>query len=263
MKTTALMYHDIVPGGHYEISGFQDADAQRYKLDSEEFRRHLREIARQALSPVDVHACAGRTPPPGRMLLLTFDDGGSAALDAARILGEWGWPAHFFVTTDRIGEAGFLNPAQIRDLARMGHVVGSHSCSHPRLSRCPKEALDREWRDSVRPLADILGVGIDTAAVPGGYYNREVAVSAAAAGIRFLFTSEPVTSVGEVDGCKIVGRFCVRRGSTPEWVGAVVAGRVWPRLKSYLSWNGKKFLKRAGGEKLAAARRELWLRARG
>jgi peptidoglycan/xylan/chitin deacetylase (PgdA/CDA1 family) len=239
MKTAALMYHDIVPGRHYETSGFQDPAANRYKLDAEEFRRHLREMARQSLQPSKVHTGAGRS------LLLTFDDGGSAAMRAAEMLGEFGWPAHFFVTTDRIGTGSFLSPAEIRDLAQMGHVIGSHSCSHPqRFSRCPEDTIHREWRDSVARLADILGSGVDTASVPGGYYSRGVGVAAVAAGIRFLFTSEPVTSVGEVEGCKIVGRFCIRPGFTPEWVGAVAAGRAWPRLESYLFWNGKKLVKR-------------------
>ena len=65
-------------------------------------------------------------------LLLTFDDGGSSAvLYTAEALREFHWPAHFFVTTDRIGDSGFLDPAQIRDLREMGHVVGSHSLLAP------------------------------------------------------------------------------------------------------------------------------------
>ena len=46
MRTIALLYHDVVPAGDYSLSGFQSADANIYKLDCDEFKNHLREIAR-------------------------------------------------------------------------------------------------------------------------------------------------------------------------------------------------------------------------
>ena len=45
MQTIALLYHDVVPAGDYSLSGFQSADANIYKLDCDEFKNHLREIA--------------------------------------------------------------------------------------------------------------------------------------------------------------------------------------------------------------------------
>lgn len=252
-QITALAYHDIVPGARFEISGFQSPDANIYKVDAAEFRRHLLEIARLRGVAVRLDArLAGKYRP----LLLTFDDGGSsAATHTAEILAEFGWPAHFFVITDRIGEPGFLNPEQIRDLRRMGHVVGSHTCSHPELmSRMTDAELIREWRDSKRRLEDILGEKVEAGAVPAGDYTRRVGAAAAAAGLRILFTSEPVTSIGRVDGCRVIGRFSVPRGTDSRRVGAMVAGRFGLRLGSYLYWNGKKLLKAVGGP--------LWLEIR-
>ena len=253
-KVTALAYHDIVSGRSYETSGFQGPEANIYKLDCGEFKTHLREIARQRLIPVTVEANLDGVN--GKPLLLTFDDGGSSAVShTAKILEEFGWPAHFFVTTDRVGSPGFLDSAQIRDLRGAGHVIGTHSCSHPlRMSRLPCAELAREWRDSKRLLEDILGESVEAGAVPGGYYSRKVGVAAAAAGLRFLFTSEPVVSIEDVNGCQVIGRFSVRQGISSEWVGAVVSGRVGPRLGTYLFWNGKKLLKTLGGG--------LWLDAR-
>ena len=159
------------------------------------------------------------------------------------------------VTTDRIASPGFLNEDQIRDLRGRGHVVGSHSCSHPvRMSHCTPEVLDREWSDSVRKLEQILGEPVHTASVPGGYYGRDVAAAAARAGIRELFTSEPVTAIGEVDGCRVFGRFAIQRGLPEHRITSLVAGSVWPRLEWYALWNVKKLLKAAGGG--------AWLRLR-
>ena len=62
---------------------------------------------------------------------LTFDDGGASALDIAGMLERRGWRGHFFVTTSRIGEPGFVGPDAVRELAERGHDVGSHSHTHP------------------------------------------------------------------------------------------------------------------------------------
>ena len=239
MRTLALMYHDVVPGRRFESSGFQIPGADRYKLEPDEFRRHMEIIAGF----------------PERRVLLTFDDGGVGAVQAAEILEEFGRAGYFFITTDRIGTPGFLDDVQIRDLRRRGHVMGSHSCSHPaRMARLTPQELEREWSESVHVLEGILGESVQTASVPGGYYSREAAAAAARTGIRTLFTSEPVTSCANVDGCLVLGRFIVQRGASERWLSALVAGRLRPRLVDYLLWNGKKLLKACGGE--------LWLAAR-
>ena len=257
MQTIALLYHDIVPGKQYELSGFQKADAHIYKLSCEEFQRHLEQIVRATERPS--RALDPPTNGQRRRLLLTFDDGGvSASLYIARLLEQFGWVGHFFVTTDRIGERGFLNESQIVDLHRRGHLIGSHSCSHPpRMSHCSVEQMHEEWRESARRLAGILGIPVTTASVPGGYYSRQVAAAAARAGIRVLFTSEPVTSSHVVDGCTVLGRFGVQQGVSSQWVAAVVSGRALPRFRRYLFWNGKKLLKTVGGESWLRMRRKI------
>jgi peptidoglycan/xylan/chitin deacetylase (PgdA/CDA1 family) len=260
MRTLALLYHDVVPDGRYELSGFQSPDANIYKLEEGEFRRHLKTIAAR------IAGSAGSVllPETGDRprVLLTFDDGGASAHDISEMLDELGWTGHFFITTDYIGKPGFLDAEQVRGLRRRAHVIGSHSCSHPvPISRCTPEELDREWRDSVRKLQDILQEPVVTASVPGGFYARRVAESAARAGIRVLFTSEPVVSARRVEGCTVLGRFGVQQGVSEEWVGAVVEGRALPRLNRYLFWNGKKAAKAALGpvwfsmRKLILARR--------
>jgi peptidoglycan/xylan/chitin deacetylase (PgdA/CDA1 family) len=260
LQTIALLYHDVVPAGQYAVSGFGGADADIYKLHLEEFTSHLQEISRVAppgsISPSD--------PPGGKVprLLMTFDDGGvSAILYTADLLEQFGWHGHFFITTDQVGKPGFLDEAQIRELHRRSHVIGSHSCTHPpRMSHCTREQLDYEWGKSVERLTQILGEPVTTASVPGGYYSSGVAESAAAAGLRVLFTSEPVTSSQVVGGCTVLGRFSVQRGVSPQWVGSVVSGNILPRFQQYLFWNGKKLLKAAGGKTWLEMRRRILAR---
>lgn len=256
MRVCALLYHDVVPDGQYELSGFQSPDADIYKLSLEEFARQLDAISGSVNVPL-VRADAlhdGTASSPAT--LITFDDGGaSATMYVANMLEERGWPGHFFITTDWIGTKGFMTADELRALRKRGHVIGSHSASHPaRMAACSSRQLEAEWNASVARLEDVLGERVDVASVPGGYYSREVAASAAAAGIRVLFNSEPIMRIHEVDGCLVVGRFGVQQGVPASWAAAVVRGERAPRVMRYLHWNGKKLLKKTGGE--------LWLRAR-
>jgi peptidoglycan/xylan/chitin deacetylase (PgdA/CDA1 family) len=258
MHALTLLYHDVVPIGRPELSGFQSPDADIYKLTVEEFGRHLAAIAASTTAPLATVAASSMRAGRGRPVLMTFDDGGASALQVAEMLEVRGWRGHFFVTTDYVGTPGFMDADALRDLRMRGHVVGSHSASHPaRMSACTRSQLDREWEESVRRLSDILGERIEIASVPGGYYSRAVAESAAAAGIRVLFNSEPVTRVHEVDGCLVVGRFGVQQGVPASWAAAVARGDRAPRLLRWLFWNGKKLLKRVGGDGWLRVRRRL------
>jgi hypothetical protein len=131
------------------------------------------------------------------------------------------------------------------------------------MAMCSAAQLDREWRDSLRRLEEILGEPVTTASIPCGDYTRAVASAAAAAGIRVLFTSEPVTTTRTVDGCLVTGRFSVQQGVPPEWVASVIAGRTLPRARRFLAWNAKKLLKTAGGQAWLTLRKAILSRLAG
>jgi peptidoglycan/xylan/chitin deacetylase (PgdA/CDA1 family) len=234
----------------------QGHDADVYKLDCLQFYRHMKAIA-QGLTTRPVTAFELLTGhSEGRQLLLTFDDGGVSALSyVADILDEFGWKAHFLITANRIATPGFLDSGQIRELHRRGHIIGSHSFSHPaRMSFCTTAELDAEWGQSVNILSEIIGEQVVVASVPGGYYSRRVAASAARCGIQLLFNSESGVRPHFVEGCLVLGRFTMKRGSAPRRSAAILAGAWWPQVQQYLFWNCKKVLKTLGGR--------VWLRAR-
>jgi peptidoglycan/xylan/chitin deacetylase (PgdA/CDA1 family) len=242
----ALIYHDVVEPGCFRDSGFEGGDADRYKLDRDFFERHLDAIQ---TASAQVPAIISSNRPGEHDLLLTFDDGGSSASVIASSLERRGWRGHFFIPTDYIGRPGFLSPDAIRALDRRGHVIGSHSASHPAcISRLPKERILEEWSRSATALAQILGHPIQAASVPAGFYSDEVARAAAQAGIRVLFNSEPVRSMHRVDNCWVVGRFSIHRGHSSRTAGALAAGALAPRVEQWAFWNAKKMLKNIGGE---------------
>jgi len=254
----SLLYHDVVEPGQFSSSGFPGGDANVYKLLRSEFEQHLQALEHApGRGNVALLDCAAREP-SSKTLLLTFDDGGASALSIASLLERRGWRGHFLVTTDYIGKPGFLRADQIRELHARGHVLGSHSCSHPiRMSRCTPTQLDREWTVSLQTLSDIIGERPRVASVPGGYYSRQVAETAAAAGIEVLFNSEPISRLARVEGCLVLGRHSIQQGISAHAAARIAQGAWAPRFRQYLYWNSKKIAKRLGGRYYLALRKSL------
>jgi peptidoglycan/xylan/chitin deacetylase (PgdA/CDA1 family) len=249
MRIQALMYHDVVHEPEWDASGFTGKAAAIYKLDHRQFRLHLNRIRCNAGGDC-IRLCTDTRSGIQPAVYLTFDDGGvSAQTIIADMLEEHGWPAHFFVTTGRIGQPGFLSPFQIRDLRRRGHLIGTHSVTHPaRMSACSAHELDDEWRSSILRLSDILSEEVTTGSVPGGYYSRPIAEAAAQNGLRFLFNSEPTARVTIVNGCVVFGRYTIWRGMPPSVSGALASGQFVACWKQSAVWNAKKLLKTVAGK---------------
>lgn len=228
-ELAAFGYHDVTDDP--ESSGFRRPAATAYKLTRPAFAAHLAALARCGRRPILAPHVAWDAP--GRHLLLTFDDGGSSALAIAETLAERGWQAHFFVISDRLGTSGFLGPRDLRDLRRQGHLVGTHSRTHPTPFRAlPTERMLEEWRTSRERIADLLGEPCVTGSVPGGDISPAVLRSAAAAGLEYLFTSEPQTRAREVDGCHVIGRFMPKAATAATRVGALAEFRGWAQARA-------------------------------
>ena len=243
MKIPSLMYHDVVEPGQADASGFPGDAAGHYKLDVAEFDAHLGVLAARgprfaAVTGASSAAATGNS-------LLTFDDGGASAVAVAAALTRRGMVGHFLVTTAQIGQQGFVSAEDVVALHAAGHVVGSHSHTHPaEISRLSMAELEHEWQQSVDILSGLLGAPVTVASVPGGFYSRQVAQAAAAAGIRYLFTSEPTVGTHIVDGCLVLGRYTLWRGMPAQRALELALGSGMARQRQWLAWNLKKPLKR-------------------
>jgi peptidoglycan/xylan/chitin deacetylase (PgdA/CDA1 family) len=260
LRAACLLYHDIIDGDAWNSSGFSGAGTAKYKLTRTEFEAHLTAIAKVREAPaITAHELANASQQKEMFpFLLTFDDGGESATLAADLIEKHGWRGHFFVTACQISKRGFLSAEQIRSLRKRGHVIGSHSFSHPvRMSHCNMQELTDEWTRSIQLLSEILGEAVDTASVPGGYYSNRVGETAADSGIRVLFNSEPTTVVHTVQGCLVVGRYNIFRGTPPSVPGDLISVRSNMRSRQWLYWNVKKLAKKTAGRPYLAARK--WL----
>jgi peptidoglycan/xylan/chitin deacetylase (PgdA/CDA1 family) len=261
MRALSLEYHDVVPDGDFGASGFRGAGPDSYKLTRSSFESHLSAIAAATDGARRVHD-EGAAADGARPLLLTFDDGGRGALtEAAAALEARGWRGHFFVTSGRVGTPGFLTAAEVRELAARGHVVGSHSDSHPTLmGALPAARIREEWVRSVGLLGDVLGRRVTTASVPGGFYTHVVGQAAAEAGLEWLFTSWPTTRTWTVGPCRVLGRYTIRRWTSARQAAALAAGDVAPRLAQWAWYRSLHLARTVAGDHYTRVRQLFWAR---
>jgi peptidoglycan/xylan/chitin deacetylase (PgdA/CDA1 family) len=246
-NAVTLLYHDVTAAGAFGTSGFTDPLADTYKLTVADFVAHLDAVAAVRR---DAPALVGRDErgAADSCWLITFDDGGASALaPTADLLEARGWRGHFFISTRFTGTHGFLSAAEVRELDARGHVLGSHTVTHPaRMADLGEDALRREWRDIGRPVT--------VASVPGGLYAPHVARAAAAEGIRFLFNSEPTTRVRQAEGCVLLGRYAFKSTSRAAEAARLAAGDPLLRAAHWVAWNGKKAVKKASPRGFGAVR---------
>jgi peptidoglycan/xylan/chitin deacetylase (PgdA/CDA1 family) len=253
------MYHDVI-----EDTTSQGSSPRRvtpYSLTYQHFREHLESIRQKTAVQTIQRFRQWEEEIP---IFLTFDDGEvSAYTCSVGALEDHNWRGHFFITTDWIGQPGFMDRSQIRELRGRGHVIGSHSCSHPeRMSQLSIKELEKEWSTSCEVLNDILAEQVLVASVPAGYYSGKVGKAAAAAGIKVLFTSEPTSMVSVEDGCMILGRYCIQGHMPAQISGAIADGLIWPRWRQAMAWQAKKVVKALTGESYFTLRSYLLARLR-
>lgn len=244
-----LLLHDVYERQPGE-SGFPGAAADRYKLCLPDLHSHFRAMSNvRREPPVLVKSLA--TPANGKSIPYTIsvDDGGiSFYALLADLLEARGWRAHCLVTTSMIGRRGFLSRDQIRDLHRRGHIIGSHTHTHPQwFHNCRWHTQLEEWQRSKCILEDITGARVTVGSVPGGYFSEQVARAASKAGLEVLFTSEPQLAIRRIAACNVLGRYTLRQDTSVAFTRAIVSGRKLALFREWAEWNAKKVLKKSLG----------------
>jgi peptidoglycan/xylan/chitin deacetylase (PgdA/CDA1 family) len=130
-----------------------------------------------------------RLPIPPRTVAITFDDCYRDNLNAAHILGEYSLPATFFVPTGFVGtdhvfpwdrnlpRLANLTWDDVREMARMGFEIGSHSVSHANFGNISVDEARRELIVSRAVLEERLGLPVRWFAYPFGaidHFRREL-----------------------------------------------------------------------------------------
>jgi peptidoglycan/xylan/chitin deacetylase (PgdA/CDA1 family) len=188
-----------------------------YSLTPAALRAQVQRLLRMGYEPATVSAALASPDAGGRRLVVTFDDAlVSVASEALPVLEAVGVPATVFACTDwvgrdepmRIGYDRWVGTPQEAELHRLGWEdlaslrergweVGSHTCTHPRLTRLDDTALARELADSRRLLEERLGAPCRALAYPHGDCDARVVAAARRAGYEFALTARAGTGAAD------------------------------------------------------------------
>ncbi len=185
-RVPILAYHAIVEDGRKYLPPEWSAE---HAVLLKQFRKQLDLLVAEGWNAVLPEALTNSTLPP-KTVVITFDDGHSSDVIAARELKQRGLPAAFFVTWSRLGCASFLNRDQVVELEDWGFEIGSHGWAHVPLAHLPPADLNRHLTVSKQRLEALLGKPVNALAAPYGSCNHEVVACAIAAGYRRMMTSQ-------------------------------------------------------------------------
>jgi peptidoglycan/xylan/chitin deacetylase (PgdA/CDA1 family)/SAM-dependent methyltransferase len=199
-----LMYHSVAESG--------PAAVEPYRVSPDAFEAQLEYLRRHAYYGMTIGEWAyyldRHRVPPGRAVVLTFDDGYHDFYEHAwPLLQAYKFPATVFVVAGKVGATSdwdddlgaplpLLDWPTIRKLQDDGIEFGSHTGDHRSLTTlAPREALVRE-RAARHRLAAELGRPVTTIAYPSGAIDEVARQAMRAAGHRIgLETAEGYATV--------------------------------------------------------------------
>ncbi len=167
------------------------------------FARQLLELRKAGFTTVGPGKLAGTDGNTGRHITLTFDDGFANVLrHGLEPLARNGFRAIEYLVADRLGGSNdwdlpdgevqekLMDAAQVGDWLAAGHEIGSHTLTHPHLTRISPQRAKEEIFTSRKKLEDLFGVPIRHFCHPYGDWNAAVRDLVIAAGYETACTTE-------------------------------------------------------------------------
>lgn len=191
--TPILMYHHIA-----DVAA--DAEHRGLFVSPRRFAEQMAFLAGRGYSVVSLDdlrdRLLGRKRLPRRSVVITFDDGGADNFEnALPVLRSHNFSATVFVVAGKLGKrrekrgwpdpaARYLTGDEIRELARAGIHIGSHSLSHVRLASVGDDRCRDELVRSRQILEEIVAGEVGWLSYPFGSFSARVVAIAREAGYR-------------------------------------------------------------------------------
>jgi peptidoglycan/xylan/chitin deacetylase (PgdA/CDA1 family) len=205
------------------------------------FLRQLRELRAAGFATNDLADVATGADNAAGRLALTFDDGfANVVRHGLTPLAETGFRAIEFLVAGRLGQMNdweqaegeaperLMDVAQVREWLAAGHVIGSHTCTHPFLTRLAPARAREEIGASRKQLEDLFGQPVRHFCYPYGDWNPAVRDLVAEAGYATACTTGPGVNSATTD-CfalkRITARYQTRRlGTIWRWMRGLGSG---------------------------------------
>lgn len=215
-----LMYHQVrrppLRGGHRGLC-----------VSPGLFRAQIRELAAAGYTSASFEDLESGNFT--RRMVITFDDGFLNTLEnALPVLRKHRWEATQFLVADRQTNAWdippgeksvpLMNDNQVREWLVAGQRIGSHTLTHPHLTRISRAAAREEIFASKKNLEDRFQVPVHHFCYPYGDHNQEIRDLVESAGYVSACSTQPGVNTSETD------RFLLKRTMAshrrPAWAAA-------------------------------------------
>jgi peptidoglycan/xylan/chitin deacetylase (PgdA/CDA1 family) len=122
--------------------------------------------------------------------LITFDDGYASDYNVVfPRLKERGVKATFFINPQIVGKEGYINWTMVQEMSENGMCIGSHSDSHPNMTKIGTDKAKQEFIDSKKIITSKINKNVNFFAFPFGFYNIKLVKLAIKCGYQECFSS--------------------------------------------------------------------------
>lgn len=216
-KIIILMYHNLVYG---RTGNEYNRDIYNFEHDLAFIRDRFKIIDFYDLEEIK----KGKAQLENDAAIITFDDGDlSMYAITYPLLMEYNIKATFFIVSSFVGEIGYMNWAQIREVAQYRSstgerlfTIGSHSVNHVYLGNVDAAARRMELADSQRTIEKNIGRAVDIFALPfgSGAGNPELIEEARRFGYKAIRTSDiRAVAPRDLDLMRLPGIYIDNRGT--------------------------------------------------
>ncbi|MFP4163050.1 MAG: polysaccharide deacetylase family protein [Chitinispirillaceae bacterium] len=172
-NTAGLLFHSVSPSPKPNMSSFS----------SRRFEKFLSLLDSNKTGTTTVSKCQ-KASDSSENAIITFDDGfldfytHALPLLEKRSMKSTVFPVAGHIgstsTWDVMGRLQHLSAEMIREIAHLGHEIGSHTLSHANLPWLSDKLLKKELQDSKKILEDITGSAVKSISFPFGGWNTRV-----------------------------------------------------------------------------------------
>lgn len=223
-----LLFHDINQSSR---TGMQKNDS-RYLLDWKKFKRifEFKSDLGIAFEPINIITNCHSSK---SQIRITIDDGGGSCIKIAKFLKTKNIKGYFFLVSDFIGKTNFLNVDEIKEIFNMGHVIGSHSHTHPHpFHLLNYDEILFEVKKSKTILEKIIQAPIKTFSVPGGEVNKNIlkTLNDPILDLDEVYISTPYKGIKNFkfsNNIKIFGRLCIEAEMSNSLIQRYLLDKGW------------------------------------
>ena len=169
-KLIILMYHSVIKSNKFLIDN-------NFIISENNFIDHINLIHKNNFYKF-VKINNDSKNYKGINLALTFDDGFKNNLEfVAEFLNQYQIPIHIYVCTKFLKNnyTNYLNLNELKKLSNFQNVtIGSHSLSHPFLSKLSNKEIQFELSESKKIIEDIISCEVNQISYPNGSYSNVV-----------------------------------------------------------------------------------------